>query len=335
MIVPAPNAVNSLNLHAGLRFFAYAPMKKTAAPSRLTSAFNWDDLRYFLELARRGRLAIVARHFGVEHTTVSRRIAELEAVLDEKLFDRAESGHTLTAMGEKLLRYAEQMEVGAYGVADAAGITHARSETVRLVTMEGIGGFYIAPRLARLKAQQPHLMVELVTSPQLGNLTRREADVMLSFTRPDNPGVVVRKIGWFSLRLYAGADYLAAHGLPMLASDLKQHVFVDYIDELVSIPAVRWLRDAVPAPNIVFRSTSMAAHQNAAAGGLGIALLPSFTAIGDERLRPVLHGQIEVRRDLWLATHEHSRKRPKIVALMDFIRRQIEADSAFLQGKKP
>lgn len=310
-------------------------MKKTAAPSRLTSVFNWDDLRYFLELARRGRLAVVARHFGVEHTTVSRRIAELEGVLDEKLFDRSERGYTLTPMGEKLLCYAEQMEIGAYGLADAAGIAHARSETVRLVTMEGIGSFYIAPKLAKLRTQQPRLIVELVTSPQLGNLTRREADVMLSFTRPDSPGVIVRKIGWFSLQLYASEQYLGSHGIPAGASDLKQHVFIDYIDELVSIPAVRWLRDAVSAPNIIFRSTSMSAHQSAAANGLGIVLLPSFTAAGDVRLRPVLHGQIEVKRDLWLATHEHSRKRPKIMALMDFVRREIEADSEFLQGKEP
>ena len=308
-------------------------MKKASPPARLTSAFNWDDLRYFLELARRGRLSVVARHFGVEHTTVSRRIAELEAVLDDKLFDRTERGHTLTPMGEKLLRYAEQMEVGAYGVADAAGIAHARSETVRLVTMEGIGSFYIAPRLAKLKTQQPNLLVELVTSPQMGNLTRREADVMLSFTRPDSPGVVVRKIGWFSLRLYASESYFGEHGVPANALDLKQHQFVDYIDELVSIPAVRWLRDAVSAPNVVFRSTSMYAHQSAAAGGLGIALLPSFTAAGDARLRPVLHGQVEVKRDLWLATHEHSRKRPKIEILLEFIRREVEADGAFLQGR--
>lgn len=308
-------------------------MKKASIPTRLVSAFNWDDLRYFLELARRGRLAVVARHFGVEHTTVSRRIAELEAVLEEKLFDRAAKGYTLTSMGERLVRYAEQMEVGAYGIADAAGIAHARIESVRLVTMEGIGSFYIAPRLAKLKAQYPHLMIELVTSPQLGDLTRREADVMLSFSRPENPGVVVRRIGWFSLRLYASESYLATHGTPSAVADLKQHVFVDYIDDLVSIPAVRWLRDAVAAPNIVFRSTSMSAHQSAAAGGLGIVLLPSFTATGDTRLRPVLHDEVEVRRDLWLSTHEHSRKRPKIVALMEFIRREVEADGAYLQGK--
>ena len=256
-------------------------------------------------------------------------------MLGGKLFNRSERGHTLTPMGEKLLNYAEQMEIGAHGVADAAGLSHAHSETVRLVTMEGIGSFYIAPRLAKLKAQQPNLLVELVTSPQLGNLAKREADVMLSFTRPENPSVVVRKIGWFSLGLYASEQYLRSYGAPVDTADLKQHVFVDYIDELVFIPAVRWLRDAVSAPNIVFRSTSMSAHQSAAAGGLGIALLPTFTAARDPRLLPVLRGQVEVKRDLWLATHDHSRKRPKILALMDFIRREIEADSAFLQGKEP
>jgi DNA-binding transcriptional LysR family regulator len=298
-------------------------------------SFNWDDMRYFLELARRGRLATVARHFGVEHTTVSRRITELEATLDEKLFNRSERGFSLTPEGERLLQHAEQMEVGANGVSDVVGLKHTRNESVRLVTMEGIGSFYIAPKLVKLKARHPNLMVELVTSPQLGNLTKREADVMLSFARPQNPGVVVRKIGWFSLRLYANAMYLNEHGTPADATDLRDHLFVDYIDELVSIPAVHWLRDAVPAPRIAFRSTSMTAHQNAAASGMGIVLLPSFTAAGDARLIPVLHDQIEVQRDLWLATHEQFRGRPKIQTLMTFISKEIEADGAFLQGKAP
>jgi DNA-binding transcriptional LysR family regulator len=307
------------------------PARKEAQHSQVS--FNWDDIRYFLELARRGRLAMVARHFGVEHTTVSRRIADLEALLDEKLFNRSERGFSLTVKGERLLQYAEQMEIGANGIADAVGLRTARNEVVRLVTMEGIGSFYIAPKLAKLREQAPHMLVELVTSPQLGNLTKREADVMLSFSRPNNPGVVVRKIGWFSLRLYASAAYLEKHGTPQEAADLRDHYFVDYIDELIAIPAVRWLRDAVPAPRIVFRSTSMTAHQNAAVGGLGIVLLPSFTAARDPRLVPVLHEQIEVERDLWIATHEQFRGRPKIQALMTFISREIEADSAFLQGK--
>jgi DNA-binding transcriptional LysR family regulator len=309
-----------------------APAMIVATPD-VPLSFNWDDIRFFLELARRGRLALVARHFGVEHTTVSRRITELETVLDEKLFNRSERGFNLTPKGEKLLRHAEQMEGGANGVADVLGVTHARHESVRLVTMEGIGSFYIAPKLRKFKERYPNLVVELVTSPQLGNLTKREADVMLSFARPQNPGVVVRKIGWFSLRLYASEDYLLEHGTPEDAADLRDHVFIDYIDELVSIQAVHWLRDAVPAPRIAFRSTSMTAHQNAAASGMGIVLLPSFTAARDTRLKPVLHDQIEVQRDLWIATHEQFRSRPKIQALMTFISKEIEADSAFMQGK--
>ena len=104
-------------------------LKRAAAPTRLICAFNWDDLRYFLELARRGRLAVVARHLGVEHTTVSRRITELEGVLEEKLFDRTPKGYRLTPVGEHLVRYTEQMEAAAYGIADSAGIAHARVES--------------------------------------------------------------------------------------------------------------------------------------------------------------------------------------------------------------
>lgn len=298
-------------------------------------SFDWNDLRHFLEVARLGRLGAAARRLQVDHTTVGRRITALEAALGAKLFDRTGGGFTLTQAGQRLLAHAEAVEQSALAITEGSRAADPLTGTVRLATMEGIGSFYIAPALAGFQARYPAIRLELVTSPQLLNLTKREADVSLSFMRPRGFRLVIRKIGGFECRLYGAPDYLARRGVPDRPAALADHVFVDYIDDLVAIPAVRWLLDGVPAPTVVFRSSSMMAQQNAAAAGVGLVMLPSFTGARDSRLVPVLAGQVAVRRDLWLAFHEDMRGLPRVRAVTGFLTELIEADRAFLSGAGP
>jgi Transcriptional regulator len=97
--------------------------------------FGWDDLRYFLEVSRRGRLVGAAQRLGVDHTTVSRRIANLEQSLNTQLFDRTPSGYTLTEAGRRLLAHAELVENTTLAIqADLAG------ENLELSGSEGVSG---------------------------------------------------------------------------------------------------------------------------------------------------------------------------------------------------
>ena len=141
----------------------------------------------------------------------------------------------------------------------------------------------------------------------------------MSFVCPSASRLIARKIGRFDLRLYAASAYLERHGTPESVSDLQDHLFVDYIDDLVQIPAVRWLHDAVQDPQVVFRSSSMVAQQNAAAAGIGLVVLPSFTGARDKRLRPLLTDQRSIKRDLWLAVHEDLRNLSRVKALTEFL----------------
>lgn len=296
--------------------------------------FNWSDLTYFLEVARLGRLAPAAKRLNVDHSTVGRRISELEKALNVKLFDRTQSGFVLAEAGHRLLAYAESMENSALAIVENAGQSAAPSGVVRLVMMEGIASFYLAPRMSGFHARHPDIVVELVTSTQLLSLTKREADVSLSFVCPSGSRLIVRKIGRFDLKLYGAPSYLQRYGTPKSIEDLQNHVFVDYIDDLVQIGAVRWLHDAVEHPHVVFRSTSMIAQQSAAAVGMGLVVLPSFTAAQDTRLKPLLVDQLSIKRDLWLSVHEDFRQLARVKALTTFITELIERDRDFLDGLK-
>jgi len=172
-----------------------------------------------------------------------------------------------------------------------------------------------------------------ITSTQLLNLTKREADVSLSFVYPSGSRLIVRKIGRFDLKLYGAPSYLQKHGTPRSVADLEKHVFVDYVEDLVQIPAVNWLHDAIRHPRVVFRRTSMLAQQNAAVAGLGLVVLPSFTAARETRLKPLLVDQLSIERDLWLAVHEDLRNMARIRALTTFIGDLIVRDQDFLEGR--
>jgi DNA-binding transcriptional LysR family regulator len=267
--------------------------------------FNWNDLVFFLELARQSRLAPAARRLRVDHTTVSRRIAELEKDLAIKLFDRKPDGFVLTEQGHRLFAIAERIEQEASSVPQALGAHNATAMgRVRVATMEGIGAFFLAERFVELAEREPGITVELVTERHLISLTKREADIFISFVHPTGPRLVVRKLASFRLALYASQAYLTRRGMPKDRSELASHTFVDYVEDLIAIQPVHWLLDVLEPGTVSFRSSSMHAQQNAVAAGAGIGLLPLFSAKANSRLVPVLADDVRVYRDVYLSVHE-------------------------------
>lgn len=267
--------------------------------------FNWNDLVFFLELARQTRLAPAAKRLKVDHTTVSRRISELEKDLSVKLFNRKPDGFVLTDHGHQLLAIAERIEQETMTIQPMlGGETSAATGRVRVATMEGIGAFFLAERFAELQAREPGILVELVTERHLISLTKREADIFLSFVKPDGQRLVVKQLGGFRLGLYASEPYLAKNGNPKSREDLVDHSFVDYVEDLVAIQPVHWLLDVLEPSKVVFRSSSMHAQQNAIASGMGIGLLPLFSAKKDPKLVPVLPKEVKVYRQAYLSVHE-------------------------------
>lgn len=294
--------------------------------------FDWNDLTFFLELARHGRLMPAARRLKVDNTTVSRRIAELERGLDTKLFQRCSDGFLLTEAGHKLFVIAETIEQKMLSVPEALGLSDGAEPAgrVRVASMEGIAAFYLSARFAEFAAAMPGIVVELVTERHLINLTKREADISVSFVPPQGPRLKVRRVGAFRLALFASDRYLALRGRPVTRADLQDHDFVDYVDDLVAIEPVHWLLEVLRPSNVVFRSTSMAAQQTAVAAGAGLALLPLFSAKTNPALVPILPEEIVVRRELYLAVHEDIEHAGRVRAVTRFLTELFTREAAYL-----
>jgi DNA-binding transcriptional LysR family regulator len=293
--------------------------------------FDWNDLVYFLELARQSRLASAARRLRVDHTTVSRRIAELEKSLSAKLFDRKPDGFVLTEHGHRLFAIAERIEQEAFSVPQTLGSdTTTATGRVRVATMEGIGAFFLAQRFAEFAEQYPGILVELVTERHLISLTKREADIFLSFVHPDGQRLVVKKVGSFRLALYASSAYLARRGMPATTADLAAHTFVDYVEDLIAIQPVHWLLDVLEPSNVAFRSSSMHAQQNAVAAGVGIGLLPLFSAKSNPELISVLTDEVKVYRDVFMSVHQDIEFMTRVRLVSRYLSGVFERQHAFL-----
>ncbi|WP_028228446.1 LysR family transcriptional regulator [Paraburkholderia ferrariae] len=281
---------------------------------------DWNDLRVFLTVARAGNLSKAGRILGMDHATVGRRISALEFALETPVFERDRQGYRLNAQGREMLEYVEVIEANILTLSDTmGGAQPGLSGHVRIATMEGIASLYLSEQFVEFRRRQPGITIELVTSSNDVRISHREADLFIGFFEPRGSNLKIEKIGQFQLHLYAHPDYLAIKGIPEVASDLPDHTFVGYIDELIQLDAVRWLDDAISNPTIGFRSTSMLSQMFSAAAGGGIVMLPTFSKAERFGLVPIMTDEIPVLRDVWISAHQYLQRVPRIRAVASFL----------------
>ena len=166
---------------------------------------DWNDLRYFLAVAREGSTLGAARRLRLSQTTVARRIAALEGALGFPLFDKKQAGYALTPLGRDLLGRAEQVEKSAESFAEAAAAqSRDLSGSVKITTEEIYAITLLAPLLAELHQKHPEIRIELDTSQAVRDLGAGEADISLRSTdKAEQPaGVVGRRLGVDDWTLY-------------------------------------------------------------------------------------------------------------------------------------
>lgn len=299
------------------------------------ASVKWDDLRVFLEVARQASVHAAAKKLRLDHSTVCRRVGKLESVLSVKLLNRTRKGVTVRADVHELLKHIENMDVHANALEDAIVRGSAgASQLVRVATMEGLASQYVAHRLPLLPQFDASVRLELVSIPQTVDLSRKEADLFLSFFNPRAAGLTSKRVGSVAMHLYCSPAYMRRRGTPQTLADLADHDFVGYIEELLTIDAVRWLDDLVEKPRMVFYSNSILAQCNAAIGGLGIVMLPTFVASGAHGLQR-LFPDVSVQRDVWLSIRTEQAHLPRIKAVTKFLGYIFELDREYLMGQSP
>ncbi|HTL31546.1 MAG TPA: LysR family transcriptional regulator [Kofleriaceae bacterium] len=289
---------------------------------------DWNDYRYFLAVARQGTLAGAARDLGVEHTTVSRRIAALEAALDTKLFVRTRDGFVLTDGGraalvrvERAAGEFEQLERGIGEANECRGI-------VRLATSEGFAP-YVIRSLVALRERYPEIVVEVHANNAVADLTRNEADIAIRIAPTPHKELVMRKVGSIAWGIYGSESYFARAGMPSCTTELAGHDVIAFDEQRASLPGAQWLEAHAKGARIVMRGNGIIAALNAAMTGLGLAIVPCFVAATESTLRRV-PGEPIGARDVFVVVHPDVGKLARVRAVMDFFIERIAADGPVL-----
>ena len=274
---------------------------------------DWEDIRHFLAVAERGTLSAAARSLKVDHATVSRRLAALEAALDVRLVDRLPRSCRLTSIGRQVFERASEMEASVHGIARLAKAAHAPLVgRVALSAPPVLVAHLLAEQLARFRVEHPDIRLSVSAQGQQVSLSRREADIAVRLVRPNEASSVARKIGTMAFGIYAQRSY--AH----LATPEKWQ-FIAFDQSFADMPQQKWLLGIAGGRPVACELNHIGEHLIAVRAGAGVAGLPCFIGERDRDLVRIHDNVPPFTRDIWLAVHRDLRKAPAVRAVMEFV----------------
>lgn len=263
---------------------------------------NWNDLRYFLEVARKGRLLSAAKKLGVNHTTVSRRLTALEDSLQIKLFEQDENGFHLTSLGESILPLAQQIE-------DVTELAKERvqfsgqtlSGNLRIGAPDGFGNSFLAEKITKFTNENPDISLKLVPVPLTHNLLKRDVDLAITLEPSERKDILDKKITDYRLYLYTSRDYIEKHQLDISdLEEIKKHPFAGYIPDILYTDQLDFNHYISQNLNETFQGSTIMSQYQFIAGGGGLGVLPHFMVGSDPRFVKVFPEKIFFTRTYWL-----------------------------------
>ncbi|QOL81639.1 LysR family transcriptional regulator [Pseudooceanicola spongiae] len=291
---------------------------------------NWDEIRTAYQVARLGTVSGAADVLGVHHATVIRHIDALERRMGVKLFQRHTRGYTATEAGQDLLRVAQATDDQFSQL--SARIKGRGNEVAGELVVTTIGGLsqLMVPLLAKFQEQYPDVALSYLTSARLFRLEYGEAHVAIrAGSPPQQPDNVVQPFLRLRSAIYGSKDYIERHGMPKIPGRMAGHRFVGVDDPSSKAPFAQWMRETIPAHQVVFRSGDMRAVRQAVLAGVGLGFLGTYEFDARDDLVEVHPPQEEWDSRLWLVTHMDLHRTTKVQAFLNFLK---EHTSDFKDG---
>lgn len=285
---------------------------------------SWDDLRMLLLIAREGSIRSAAATLDISPSTMSRRIASLEQQIGGALIIRTGDGVELTPMGVLAHDIAVNMEERFVKMARIAEEARNEPGSVHCAVSEGIGTYWILPRLRQFQEAHPNTLLRMTCGMSATDVMRLEADVAIEYAQPVHPELICVKLATIHFCFYASPAYLRRAGTPRSVEDLAHHALIGqastqarsgFMSDELSVLGL--------AHRVSFVTNTSSAHFNALDCGLGIGLLPTYaTPLGTD-LEP-LDIDYHCAYPIWLTYHPDHRDNAKVMAFVAWLRRLFD-----------
>jgi DNA-binding transcriptional LysR family regulator len=284
-----------------------------------------EDLLVLLEVARSGTFSAAGAALGIDHSTASRRINALEAVLGQPVLIRSVHGCQVTEFGSGLLERAEHIEralagIGADQRPGRADPTY--SGLVRVLAPEAFGACFVAPVLARMHRDFPAVTLELVTATR-PMVQGSGADIEVGVGEPVSRRIESFRLADYTLGLYASPEYLKARGEPKTVAALSKHALIYYIDALLRVSDLDLIDQLFPAGAVHIGSTSVHAQAAATRAGGGVGVLPNFLVGRDRSLVRLLAHEVRVELTLTAGLAPRVLRRPAAIEVMQRLQAEV------------
>jgi DNA-binding transcriptional LysR family regulator len=296
---------------------------------------NPDDLLVLLAVSRSAKFTTAAQALGLNHTTVSRRIAALEKALGGRVLARATGGWELTDLGVQAVQVAEQVEAVVGTLGSAGQAPDPIAGVVRMTATDGFSAYIAAPAVARLRREHPGLSVEVVTMTRRALQQRSGLDIEVVVGEPQVHRAEAVRLGDYMLGMYASRAYLDEHGTPATVAELNEHPLVYFVDSMLQVDDLDAPRRLVPAMRDGLTSTNVFVHVEATRAGAGIGFLPCFMGDLHADLVRLLPTEIAELLPYWMVLRPDSLRRPAVAAVVQAMREQMAAHRKWLLGRGP
>ena len=283
--------------------------------------FDWSLVQSFLAVLEAGSLLGASRRLKAGQPTVGRHIAELERQLGVVLFERTGRGLLPNSSALLLAESARQMEAGALQIAHAlSGQQLQLQGAVRITASVPVAVMLLPPVLVELRETFPDIQIELVSSNQISNLLRREADIAIRMVRPQQTSLIARKMGDVSLGAFAHGDYLKRHGIPRKPADLLKHDLIGGDSDGSILRGFAAMGYPARPELFALRTDDFIVQLQAVRAGYGVGFLASYMTRFAPELVAVLPDALQIEPlPMWLTVHREIRTNRRIRAVFDFL----------------
>jgi len=295
---------------------------------------NWDDFRVVGAIAEARALPAAAAALGVDHSTVFRRLRQIEAGLGVRLFERSRLGYVATAAGEEIVALSGRLDEEITALTRRlSGREPDPTGELRVATNDSLLVHLLTPLFARFRKRHPGIRLDVVIGNRALNLTKRDSDVAIRASDDPPETLVGRRVARIGWALYGSAGDLPGPAL-LSEADSWARDWVSLGEALGTLAATRYVKAHVAAERIVYRVDTVLGLAEAIESGIGIGHLPCFAGDlrpGLRRLSPLVP---DFATDLWLLTHPDLRQAARVRAFLDVMAQEIGACRGLIEGSR-